>query len=200
MAQTRAKGRRGMSVIVLAGKRIDAADSETPRFPLDHVDAVKAEIRALFRKLKPQALVCSAANGADLLALDVARDLRIPAYVVLPFDREQFRESSVADRPGEWGPLFDELVDKAEREGRLTVMEPAGDNHDAYLDAVTTMLDMAAALSGRAAAGAHQPTTDPGMVTAVAVWNGESRGSRDVTVFFIDEAKKRGFATSAIGT
>ncbi|HEX5440873.1 MAG TPA: hypothetical protein VFW76_08320, partial [Ktedonobacterales bacterium] len=120
--------------------------------------------------------------------------------VVLPFNREQFRASSVVDRPGDWGPLFDELVDEAERAGRLTVMKPAGDNHDAYLDAVTTMLDMAAALSGRAAAGAHQPTTDPGMVTAVAVWNGESRGSRDVTVFFIDEAKKRGFATSAIGT
>lgn len=198
MAQTRAKAKRGMSVIVLAGKRIDAADSETPRFPLDHVDAVKAEIRALFRKLKPQALVCSAANGADLLALDVARELQIPAYVVLPFDREAFRESSVVDRPGAWGPLFDELVDDAERQGRLTVMEQTGDNHDAYLDGVNTMLDVAAELSGRTADG--QPATSPGTVTAVVVWNGESRGSRDVTVYFINEAKARGFALSEIAT
>jgi len=187
-----------MAVIVLAGKRIDAVDSETPRFPLDHVDAVKAEIRAIFRKLKPQALVCSAANGADLLALDVARELQIPAYVVLPFDREAFRESSVVDRPGAWGPLFDELVDDAERQSRLTVMEPTGDNHDAYLDAVNTMLAMAAELSGRTADG--QPATSPGAITAVVVWNGESRGSRDVTVYFISEAQKRGFASRTVTT
>lgn len=196
MAQTRAE--QGMAVIVLAGKRIDAADSETPRFPLDHVDAVKAEIRKLFRRLKAQAVVCSAANGADLLGLDVARELQIPAYVVLPFDREQFRESSVADRPGDWGPLFDDLVGKAEREGHLTVMKPTGDNHDAYLDAVNTMLDMAAKLSSRTVDG--QPATSPGTVTAVVVWNGESRGSRDVTVYFISEAQKRGFASRTITT
>lgn len=198
MAQTRANSKQGMSVIVLAGKRIDAADSETPRFPLEHVDAVKAEIRELFRRVKPQALVCSAANGADLLGLDVARELRIPAYVVLPFDREQFREISVVDRRGEWGPLFDELVDKAEREGRLTVMDSTGDNHDAYLDAVITMLDKAAELSVRAADG--QPATSPGTVTAVVVWNGESRGSRDVTLYFMSEAQKRGFASDTIST
>lgn len=198
MAQTRANSKQGMSVIVLAGKRIDAADSETPRFPLEHVDAVKAEIRELFRRVKPQALVCSAANGADLLGLDVARELRIPAYVVLPFDREQFREISVVDRRGEWGPLFDELVDKAEREGRLTVMDSTGDNHDAYLDAVITMLDKAAELSGRAADG--QPASSPGTVTAVVVWNGESRGSRDVTLYFMSEAQKRGFASDTIST
>lgn len=198
MAQTRANSKQGMSVIVLAGKRIDAADSETPRFPLEHVDAVKAEIRELFRRVKPQALVCSAANGADLLGLDVARELRIPAYVVLPFDREQFREISVVDRRGEWGPLFDELVDKAEREGRLTVMDSTGDNHDAYLDAVITMLEKAAELSGRAADG--QPATSPGTVTAVVVWNGESRGSRDVTLYFMSEAQKRGFASDTIST
>lgn len=198
MAQTRANSKQGMSVIVLAGKRIDAADSETPRFPLEHVDAVKAEIRELFQRVKPQALVCSAANGADLLGLDVARELRIPAYVVLPFDREQFREISVVDRRGEWGPLFDELVDKAEREGRLTVMDSTGDNHDAYLDAVITMLDKAAELSGRAADG--QPASSPGTVTAVVVWNGESRGSRDVTLYFMSEAQKRGFASDTIST
>ena len=104
----------------------------------------------------------------------------------------------MADRPGDWGPLFDELVDKAEREGRLTVMEPTGDNHGAYLDAVNTMLDKAANLSGRTADG--QPATSPGMVTVVVVWNGESRGSRDVTVYFISEAQKRGFASRTITT
>jgi hypothetical protein len=195
---TRTRAEQGIAVIVLAGKRIDTEDSETPRFPLDHVDAVKAEIRKLFRRLKPQALVCSAANGADLLGLDVARELQLPAYVVLPFDREQFRESSVVDRRGDWGSLFDDLVDKAEREGRLTVMEPTGDNHDAYLDAVGAMLDKAAELSGRTADG--QPATSPGTVTTVVVWNGESRGSRDVTVYFISEAQKRGFASDTIAT
>jgi hypothetical protein len=187
-----------MAVIVLAGKRIDAEDSDTPRFPLEHADAVKEQMRTLFRRLKVQALVCSAANGADLLALEVARDLHIPAYVVLPFDRESFRESSVVDRPGAWGSLFDDLVDDVERQGRLIVMEQVGDNHNAYLDAVIAMLDKAAELSGRMADG--QPATSPGTVTAVAVWNGESRGSRDVTVYFINEAKERGFAPHEIET
>ena len=45
-----------------------------------------------------------------------------------------------------------------------------------------------------------QPATSPGTVTAVVVWNGDSRGSRDVTVYFISEAQKRGFASREVGT
>lgn len=190
---------RGATVVVLAGRRVDAENSETPRFPLAHVNAVKARIRELFQSVNPEALVCSAACGADLLALDVARALQIPAYIVLPFDRAQFRETSVVDRPGDWGLLYDDVLDDAERAGRLTIMEHTeGDDNDLYLEAVTAMLDKTDDVASRTADG--QPAAAPGPVTAVAVWDGQSRGEGDVTEFYINEAKQRGYSFVSIDT
>jgi hypothetical protein len=30
--------------------------------------------------------------------------------VILPFERRRFRETSVTDRPGDWGPLYDQVI------------------------------------------------------------------------------------------
>jgi hypothetical protein len=62
-------------VIALAGRRIDAPDAETPRFPLAAVPFVREQLDALFADRGATALVCSAACGADLVALDAATEL-----------------------------------------------------------------------------------------------------------------------------
>src|SRR6476646_7796432 len=59
----------------LAGRRIDAADSEKSRFPLANVSLVRDRLRELFIKRGVDTLVCSAACGADLVALEVAEHL-----------------------------------------------------------------------------------------------------------------------------
>ncbi len=190
-----------MRVVALTGRRVDAPDSSVARFPGDHVPAVRERIRALLLELGAQAVVCSAACGSDLLTLAVARELGLEAHVVLPFARDRFRETSVVDRPGDWGPMFDDLVGMAEQQGRLHVITSLGEtNHDAYLDVAQTILDEAATLSQRTMD--DHPATTPGVVTAVAVWDGEPRGPhpRDTTAYFIAEAQQRGLDVREVHT
>src|SRR5215475_9263435 len=86
-------------IVALAGRRIDAEGSESIRFPMKNVELVKERLRTLFISLKPQVLVCSAACGADLVALQVAGELKIRRSIVLPFAQAAFKSSSVVDRP-----------------------------------------------------------------------------------------------------
>ena len=90
-------------IIALAGRRIDAADADTQRFPVENIELVRRRLRELFERERPEALVSSAACGADLIALDEAGALGIRRRVILPFDRRRFRETSVIDRPGRLG-------------------------------------------------------------------------------------------------
>lgn len=192
---------QGMRVVALTGRRIDAPNSEVARFPSDHVPAVKARIRDLLLEVAADAVVCSAACGSDLITLAVAQELGLEAHVVLPFDRDRFRETSVVDRPGNWGALFDELVGEAQEQGRLRVTTSSGEtNHDAYLDVTKEILDEAVALARRTTNG--HPATAPGTVTVVAVWDGEPRGPhpRDTTAFFIAEAEQRGLSVRKVRT
>jgi hypothetical protein len=63
------------SVIALAGRRIDAPGADPPRFPLERVSAVRRRLADLLVQEQATALVCSAACGADLAALEAAEQL-----------------------------------------------------------------------------------------------------------------------------
>src|SRR5262245_5252419 len=108
-------------VMAFAGRRIDAGGAEA-RFPLDAVERVAQQIRRMLDTRSATHVVASAACGADLLALREASSLGLKCRVVLPFARDEFRESSVVDRPGAWGPMFDELVDAAARAGDVITL------------------------------------------------------------------------------
>jgi hypothetical protein len=60
----------------------------------------------------------------------VARRAGIRRRVILPFAVDRFRETSVVDRPGNWGPLFDGLVADAAAHGDLVILE-AGEGDQA---------------------------------------------------------------------
>jgi hypothetical protein len=62
-------------IIALAGRRIDPPRADTPRFPLANMPAVRGRIHTLLVEQKAQGLVCSAACGADLLALEMPREI-----------------------------------------------------------------------------------------------------------------------------
>lgn len=184
-----------MNVMAIAGRRIDADDAEQARFPLAKAPDVRREMTRIMRETETEAVVCSAACGADLIALDVARELDIPAWVVLPFDRERFRQTSVMDRPGDWGQLFDELVDQAEHAGRLDIIAPTDDsNHEAYSLTIDAILDRTMAL-------AHEDNAaSVGRITALAVWDGASRGPNDLTAAFLERARQRGISVRQLLT
>jgi hypothetical protein len=176
-------------IIALAGRRIDAAGVKGPRFPLQNAPLVSQRVRSMLLTQKAVALVSSAACGADLLALAVAGELGLRRRVVLPFDRARFRASSVTDRPGEWGALYDQTMDAIAAAGDLVVMDGTPEHAD-YTAANLAILNEAEIL----AAELGEPRS------AVLVWEGATRGDHDVTEAFGTEARRRGLPVIEIST
>jgi hypothetical protein len=177
----------GLNVVALSGRRVDAVGETNPRFPPEHASMVRERIRAALKKTRAQMLICSAACGADLLALEAARDLGMDVRIILPAPRTTFRESSVVDRPGDWGEIFDRQMDLAEREGAVRQIEPVSEsNNDDYFKVLDVILDQAAGCATRTRNGAT--AAEPGRVTALVVWDGKSRGEDDVTAAFLQQA------------
>ncbi|MGC2635643.1 MAG: hypothetical protein WA294_00590 [Acidobacteriaceae bacterium] len=155
-------------VVALSGRRIDAPDAARPAFPLENVDAVRGRILRVLGELSVTILVCSAACGADLLALEAAESLGARRRIVLPFDARLFRQTSVVDRPGEWGQAFDRSVRAAEASGDLVNLAlPQAD--ESYARTNAFILEE----SVRLALGAP--------VTAMLVWDRVARGQGDYT-------------------
>lgn len=174
-------------VIAFAGRRIDAADAEEARFPASAEPEVVERLRALFEATGAGTIVASAACGSDIIALEVAGRLGLDRHVILPFDRATFRESSVTDRPGDWGPRYDAVLDSL-APGAITVLRLAS-GAGAYERTNNAILDLATELAGR-----------PGAVLAVIAWNGRSRGDGDITAQFAARARTRGMDVTDIDT
>ena len=168
-------------VISLARRRVDALDASQPKFPLQNAENVGSAVRALLQQHVATAVVCSAACGADLIGLSEAGKLGLRRRVVLPFARDKFRETSVIDRPGDWGSIYDSILDAVESQGDLVVMA-IPDADDPYSATNLAILDEAMTL-GKACNEA---------VGALLLWEGVSRGANDYTDQFGAEARKRG--------
>jgi hypothetical protein len=165
-------------IIALDGRRVDAPDAQQLRFPPQNVGVVKRRIRALLEREGASILVSSAACGADLLALWEAARLGLRRRIVLPYDRERFRANSVTDRPGDWGLLYDQVLDDVDKNGDLLIIRTNyGDNP--YAEANRVILDDALALARQL----HDK------VIAVLVWDGKSRGEGDVLTDFLTKAR-----------
>jgi hypothetical protein len=176
--------RRG-PVLVAAGRRVDAPDAASPRFPPQNVPAVRARVKQYLQQHGFSAIVSSAACGADLILLQAGQEATIPCYVLLPSSPEKFRESSVTDRPGDWGRIFDAVL----RNSSVEVNElPSG--QEGYLEINRRLMDRAQALA------ADLGTS----VAALAIWNQESRGEDDVTAHFLREARQRNLPAFEICT
>ena len=160
-------------IIALAGRRVDAADAKENRFPDKNVGMVRERIRSMLQTHDAAVLVSSAAWGADLLALSEAGKLGLRRRVVLPFDRKKFRSTSVTDRRGDWGPLYDWVLNEVEKNGDLLVMQLDSED-EAYAETNHAIVDQALSLG--------QELQFP--VAAVLVWDGRSRGRGDLTEEF----------------
>ena len=177
-------------IFALAGRRIDAELAATSYFPLRNVQRVRQELRELFGSMRPEALVSSAACGADLLALDEAGALGIRRRVVLGSDPARFLETSVLDRPGDWRSIYEKVIAEVSAAHDLVVIENQSSGQESYLLSNHIILDESVKLGN----------SSDSKVTAVLVWNGESRGPDDVTEAFRIEAEERGFPVLEIPT
>lgn len=176
-------------VLALAGRRIDASESTRTAFPLENVEKVRNRVRGLFAQRSVHVLICSAACGADLIALEVATDLDLKCRIVLPFIQGRFRELSVVDRPGNWGPVFDRIIKSAEARGNLITLN-LDEGDEAYSQTniviVTEALNLAAEL--------HDP------VGAALVWEGTAKGGADGTASLGNFARERGLEVFEVST
>jgi hypothetical protein len=179
------------TVVALAGRRIDAPRAEAPRFPLANVPLVTERVRETFTQLAARTLVCSAACGGDLIALDVAAERGLDAYIVLPFDPDRFRTTSVDDRPGDWGPRYDRAIAQAQAARRLEVIVADHDSSDA---------EAYAAVNDRILKRALELAGNPADVVAVAVWEGRPRGEGDLTWWLLCGAERAGVAIESVLT
>ena len=178
-------------IIALAGRRVDASDSKSVRFPStpENLETVRKRILDLLKTKDASALVSSAACGAELLALSAADTLGVRRIVVLPFERSKFRETSVTDRPGKWGSLYDSILDKVQRAGDLRILHLKSEE-DAYAETNHVIVDEAISLG--------QELRVP--VGAALVWDGKSRGKGDLTEEFGRYARSRKIAVVEVMT
>ena len=181
-------------IVALAGRRIDAPDADYSRFPLTSIELVRERLHKLFSENAVAALVCSAACGADLLALSVAGELGIRRRVVIPFAREIFRKTSVVDRPGNWGSMFDTICNEVAEQGDLVTLGCAADDESAYSVASSAILEEAVQLQ------ATGEGMDKHSFLAVIAWEGAARGDDDETAAFAKKAATRGFAIKEVLT
>ncbi len=177
-------------VIALAGRRIDAPGASQRRFPAENVELVFNRIHAFFEERKPSALVSSAASGADLLAIAAARELGIARHIILPFAAPDFRQTSVADRGGDWGRRFDEEMARlGDTETPICLNDSRRDNQ-AYKATNVEILKQARQLASA------QGTS----VQALIVWNGAARQTEDNTNEFANAARNAEIGVAEILT
>ena len=182
-------------VIALAGRRIDAPDTNPPRFLLENVPMVRQRLADMFTAERTGALVCSAACGADLIALEEAERLGIRRRIVLPFSPARFRDTSVTDRPGDWGPIFDRIIASATSAGDLVILgDLEGNNDAAYAAANEAIIHEAQGLIQETTAGA------PCKGVVVVVWEGAAREGTDASGGLRDLARRAGFEERSVLT
>jgi hypothetical protein len=169
------------TVAALAGRRIDGPDAPRVQFPLERLPQVRKALAEVFAAERVGMLVCSAACGADLAALDVAHRAGIRCRVVLPFEAKRFRETSVIDRPGDWGPLYDRLIAQIE----VITLEEAGEPNRAYQMANERIVAEAQRNGGS---------------LAIVVWEGRPRDDADATAQFRKLALAAGMTERFIAT
>lgn len=172
----------------LAGRRIDAIGAQPARFPLANSAVVRAKILSLIQEEAIALLVCSAACGADLLALDAALELGIRCRVVIPCSPTEFRSSSVIDRPGNWGPFYDKIIARVAQSGDLIVLPVCSRSALAYTRTNETIVNEATDAAA------------PSSALAILVWEGDSRGCGDATAEFRQLATKAGMRERTVLT
>lgn len=172
-------------VLVQAGRRVDAPDAPAARFPPSKIEVVRQRIRKYFGESKPDFLVTAAACGTDLLALEVAGQLNIKRVVLLPSEPGVFRSTSVVDRPGDWGEMFDRLLTEVKPE---ILAVPVG--QQGYLETNVRLLERAQTLA----------SSNNTVARALVIWDKKVRGPDDVTGHFLEQARLRKMPVVEIST
>lgn len=171
-----------LDVIVFAGHMPDL-DEKRQRFPPSRVDEVRRMIAEKLEELGARSCIASAAAGGDLLFLDEMRKRGASVHIVLPWSRAEFKRTSVdphdkAENGGQWGALFDSVLDGAASVRELgQLFRPSSDLGKQFSVEV---------MSGMALVAARISRMD---VLPMVLWDGEDGppgGTEDFASFWQD--------------
>jgi hypothetical protein len=118
-------------ILLFAGRRPSSDD-----FPHDNVDFVAAQVDQLVAGLRPRAVVGSAAAGGDLLVLEAAAKLDVPAHIVLAGDSDAFLASSVQDKGEDWARRYRAVLPGAETVREIERSDASEDSYHAVTLAI----------------------------------------------------------------
>jgi class 3 adenylate cyclase len=99
-------------VIAFTGHMVDAPDQGRPRFPQTAAGPVKQSIASLLKKLDARIGYASAACGADVLFHECLLARGGESNVVLPFDKEDFFQTSVSFAGPSWKRRVETILAK----------------------------------------------------------------------------------------
>ncbi len=156
-------------IIVYAGRRPSGDDGV---FPSTREQYLAERVERLLAGLRPTRLVGSAAAGSDVIILEAAARLNVPATVVLAGNVESFAADSVDDKPG-WRPRFDAVLNAPNVTVEPLALSESGG--DAYKAVTRHFIERAEELRRDAAA----EQDDPALVGLLL--SGGSRGADDYT-------------------
>jgi hypothetical protein len=153
-------------VLVFTGNMIDQAGRPAARFPAELEASVRDALRGRLQALAPVAVYASAACGADILCLEVARERGCETHVVLPFPPAEFRRESVDFAGGDWGRRFEQVLAAADS---VTV---TSDHHASGSTATFEYANLVLTGMGRLRAQVLDTSTQ-----GLAVWDPAAKGA-----------------------
>ena len=175
-------------VLVFTGHMIDAPERSEPRFPQHIAEEVRGRIRSRIERLRPAAAYGSAACGADILCLEVVRELGGELHIVLPFPAEQFRSESVEFcGQGDWGERFQRLLEDASEVMVISEKPPP--------NGVSTFEYANLVMTGLARLRSQVLDTN---LHGLAIWDGSIAGDVGGTSSVVDMWRRYGVATDRV--
>lgn len=173
-------------IVAFAGRRIDEIDAINPRFPIKNIDKVKEKITKYFIRNKLTFLVSAAAYGSDIIALEVALDLKVEIQVILPFKPEFFKIRSVIDRDTTWGPRFDKIINTLMSSNHLVYSDTEYEDDNSFKKCNTEILNFALSKFE-----INKKFSEYEELRALIAWDGKKKITTDITFNFIEQARMR---------
>jgi hypothetical protein len=120
--------------LIFTGHMIDLPDRASPRFPPEMermaATAIRRRVTDAARSWNGSVIgIASGARGGDILFLEACKKAGLATRVILPFEPEQFLDSSVRGiATGGWDKRFFELWNAVPRQDREVLKAPQREN------------------------------------------------------------------------
>lgn len=179
---------RRQTVVVFCGHMTDAPGRAEARFPGALADPAAALFERTLGALNAAVLVCSAARGADLLALEVAARAGVERHILLPFAADAFIGCSIEPDPGgQWRARFRDAVAAA------TTLQVLGSHAGAARGVDFELVNRAAIGTALLLADATGRTP-----LVLGYWDGRGGDGPGGTAAMLAAASARGLATQVL--